>query len=122
MTIPANGTLASQAILDNKAMNQMKALSALESKRNDPREEQLREVSRQFAGLFLGEVFKSMRGEADTSGVGFGGTGEKYFQEMTDEAMATEAAGGKSYGLADLVYQAMTRRSQIMTQNASTEG
>ncbi len=117
MTAEATG---SNTLVDTGALSKLKSLQTTTVNQTSSRDAQLREVSRQFAGLFLGEVFKSMRGEQqDMNEIGFGGSGEKIFQEMADEAIASEICNSQSYGLSDLVYQSMVRRSSVIPASSA---
>ena len=75
------------------------------------RERALREVSAEFAGVFLGQFLRAMRRTVPVprEGFGFGGREEQTFRELLDDEFATRIARGENYGLTDLIYRSLAR-------------
>jgi flagellar protein FlgJ len=62
----------------------------------------LRETARQFESLFTSMMLKSMR-EASMGNELFGSEQQDFYQEMFDTQLASQLAGGKGLGLADVL-------------------
>ncbi len=77
------------------------------------REQALMEVSRQFAGVFLGQFLQAMRKTVKTGEFGFGGREEQTFQSMLDDEFANQAARSETYGLSQLIYQSLARAGNV---------
>jgi len=82
-------------------------------------ESALREVSREFAGVFMGQFLRAMRATVHTSEFGSGGSEEQTFQALLDDELANEAARSESYGLSDLIYQGLLRKASLRWQPES---
>ena len=76
-------------------------------------EQALKEVSKQFAGVFLGQFLPAMRKTVKTGDFGFGGREEQTFQAMLDDEFANQAARGETYGLSQLIYQSLARAGNV---------
>jgi Rod binding domain-containing protein len=82
-------------------------------------ESALREVSRLFAGQFLGELWSAMRKTVPESEFGHGGAGERMFRDLADREAAMQVAYGGEFGLAELVYQSLSRRGAVRPAQAT---
>ncbi len=78
----------------------------------EQRQAVLREVSRSFVGLFMGQLLKSMRSTVKPGALGHGGSAEQQFQRLADDEMAMEAAQSEAYGLSELVYQSLLAKTR----------
>ena len=70
----------------------------------------LRLASREFAGVFIGQMMKIMYSTIEKSEIGHGGQGEEIFQEMLTSEFARQAAYSESYGISEMVYKSLRRR------------
>lgn len=78
-----------------------------------PEDDRLKTVCNEFAGQFLGMVYKTMGGEKQWSDLGHGGTAETIFQEMTYDRYAGNAARSGAGGLGELLYKSLARRTHL---------
>lgn len=79
-------------------------------------EEGLKLASREFTGMFLGQMMKEMRSTVELGELGHGGEAENTFQGMLDEEWARNVAytgdiEGGGGGFVGVVYDSMQRRS-----------
>ncbi len=74
---------------------------------NDERMKKLREVSEQFAGWFIYEVFKKMDNTVPRSGFLKESFGEKWFREMLYQQYAQSAARKDLKNISDMVYKSL---------------
>ncbi len=90
-------------------------LTGLSAKKTALKDEppELRAACEQFAGFFLGQLLKNMRGEMPTDGLGFGGRGEETFRELLDDEMGNQVGRGACYGLSELIHQSLVRRQGL---------
>lgn len=100
--------LATLNAVSDQAMNNVSASRKSEA--------QLRKVANDFAGFFMGMMMKTMDNSAIKSDFGHGGKGEETFQSLAYDQIGAEAAQSQSYGLGDLIYQSLARRSGIVNQ------
>lgn len=83
------------------------------------REKELRRVSEQFAGFFLGQMLKLMRKTVKLTELGHGGSAERIFQELVDEEMGMEMGRGDTYSLGNLIYESLMRKDLLANQTAT---
>jgi Rod binding domain-containing protein len=77
-------------------------------------EAQLRKASDEFVSVLFGQMFRLMdQQRLDDGMVGFGGSAERTFRDMSYEEYGRELAGNGSFGLGELVYQSLARRSGL---------
>ena len=83
--------------------------------RVDPerRSRDMRKAAEGFSGFFLGFMLKEMRKTVEKSPFGHGDSGERVFQELSDEAYADEAAKSRNNAITDLVYQSLMRGAVV---------
>lgn len=93
-----------------KAQNEADA-KRIERLKNTDDDKVLKQVSQEFASLFMAEIFKAMDGDQDTSQIGFGGSAESMFRDLAYDEYAKEATKVPDNGLSGLVYQSLLRRS-----------
>jgi flagellar protein FlgJ len=82
--------------------NSMASLKRLAREENSP--EALRAAAKQFEGLFLQMVLKSMREAMPTDSL-FGNEHGRMYQQLLDQQMAVNLAQGRGIGLADVIYR-----------------
>lgn len=72
-------------------------------------------ASREFAGMFIGQMMKYMRATIDQSEFGHGGMAEEVFQEMLDQEYSRNAAYREDLdsqrGLVSSVYKSLKNRA-----------
>ena len=85
------------------------AIADSEEALND-RRAQIRVAAEAFESYFLQIMFREMRRTTfDQGGLFQRSNAERIFTDMLDEEIAKTAAGGRGIGLADMIYQQMTR-------------
>jgi flagellar protein FlgJ len=85
--------------------------SALDSAMENKDKTQLRKACVAFESYFIQMMFKEMRKSVDSSGgILPKGQAEKIFEEMLDEEAAKSMAKGRGIGLAEEMYQQMSRQ------------
>jgi flagellar protein FlgJ len=72
--------------------------------------EALRETARQFESLFTSMMLKSMR-DASMGNELFGSDQQDFYQDMFDTQLASQLAGGKGLGLADVLVRQLMQGS-----------
>lgn len=77
----------------------------------------LHKVSSQLEGVFVQEMYKSMRSTVPTGGVLDGGTGEEMFTGMLDEHIAADTPQQWKHGLSESIYRQL--KDAIRAQNPS---
>lgn len=85
--------------LDPHALAQLKRQA-----RDGNSPEALRATAKQFEGLFLQMVLKSMRAAVPSNGL-LDNDQTRLFQSLQDQQMATNLAQGRGVGLADVIYR-----------------
>ena len=65
----------------------------------------LHKVSTQLEGLFVQQMYKSMRDTVPTGGVVDGGAGEEMFTGMLDEHIAADTPQQWKHGLSESIYR-----------------
>lgn len=70
-----------------------------------PDPERLRRASRQLEGVFVEQLFKSMRSTVPEGGVAAGGAGEEMFTAMMDQHVAEQATAHWERGLGEALYR-----------------
>lgn len=89
--------------------------------RNRPDSDQaLRMAANEFAGVFLGQMYKVMASTVQRSDMFGGGPGENIFREMLNQEYARNAAYGDAYGLGEMIYKSMKVRAGIKDAPANT--
>lgn len=73
-------------------------------------EEKLRQVSEEFAGVFLAKMMKGMDNAGEWSDLGYGGTAEEIFRDLRWDKFAQRAATAGTGGLSDVVYEDLARK------------
>ena len=74
------------------------------------RRQQIRMAAETFESYFLQIMFREMRRTTfDERGLFPRSNAERIFTDMLDEEIAKSAASGRGIGLADMIYQQMTR-------------
>jgi len=91
------------------------APAARESTAADPRARlaEIRSAARAFEGMFLGILFKAMRGTAGDEGILSGGSGERTFRGLLDEEYGRAVAG--TTGIARIVEREIARGEGLET-------
>lgn len=81
----------------------------------DPKEleSRIRGVAEDFVSVFMAQVMKSMRDTVPENPAMHGDNGEKFFQEMLDSERAKTLAGGRGYGLTELVRQSLLNSARV---------
>ena len=121
MNIPSTGSSLNTMLLDSRMKAEISGIKAraesdakkINGLQHAKEETQLRQVSQEFASLFMGEMFKAMGNNQDTSQIGFGGSAEEMFRDLSYEEYAKEAVKMPNNGLADIVYKSLMRRGQV---------
>ena len=73
---------------------------------------QVRKAAIEMESFFINQMFQAMRRTVpEPQGVFERSTAEKIFQEMLDEQTAANLAQSGGIGLADVIYEQLTRRS-----------
>ena len=65
----------------------------------------LHKVSTQLEGLFVQQMYKSMRESVPTGGIVDGGAGEEMFTGMMDEHIAADTPKQWKHGLSESIYR-----------------
>lgn len=77
-------------------------------------EQQIREAAQEFESVFLFQMLKQVRNSIHKEeGIMNGGLGEEMFTGMLDEEYAKVMAKSSSTGLADVIYQQMSRQAGL---------
>lgn len=77
----------------------------------------LHKVSTQLEGVFVQEMYKSMRSTVPSGGLFDGGSGEEMFTGMLDEHIAADTPQHWQHGLSESIYRQL--REKIHAQNPS---
>ena len=77
----------------------------------------LHKVSTQLEGVFVQEMYKSMRATVPSGGLFDGGTGEEMFTGMLDEHIAADTPQQWKHGLSESIYRQL--RDKVHAQNPS---
>lgn len=77
----------------------------------------LHKVSSQLEGVFVQEMYKSMRSTVPSGGLFDGGTGEEMFTGMLDERIAADTPQHWKHGLSESIYRQL--RDKVHAQNPS---
>jgi flagellar protein FlgJ len=77
-----------------------------------PRDEraELRKLSQQLEGVFVGQLFKAMRSSVSSSGLLPQSQEEEMFTSLLDDAVAAKAAERMKRGMAEALYRQLSRR------------
>lgn len=101
----------------NDAGFEAKLKAAIE--KNDQKE--LKNVCKQFEGIMLDIMFKSMKATINKSDLITEDPGTEIFQEMLDEKMMEEASKISTFGLADSLYKQLSKQTSINSMQKSLE-
>jgi len=71
-------------------------------------DKRLREACKQFEGIFLGLLLKSMRKTVTKADLFGSDREEEFFREMLDTELCERAAGAQSLGIADMLYRQLS--------------
>jgi flagellar protein FlgJ len=107
MTIPVNSSVPAGAGSAD-VYNDFAGLTALKknARTNDP--DAIRQVAKQYEGLFTRMMLKSMRDAVGKDPI-FGSDEEQTYQGMADDQLSLELSKGKGLGLADMLVQQIQR-------------
>jgi len=113
---PKSNLLTSQLRAEKQPIDVVNAkagrLASTESVK--PQEEQIREAAQEFESVFLFQMLKQVRNSIHKEeGLMNGGMGEEMFTGMLDEEYAKVMAKSQSTGLADVIFQQMSRNAGI---------
>lgn len=75
-------------------------------------DKQLKEAAKQFEALFVYQMFTQMRQTVAKGGLLEESMGEKIFQGMFDQEVSIKAAEGGGLGLAELIYEQLSRKQK----------
>lgn len=104
----------------NGSANADKA-TLLQMRKTAGSDQALRMAANEFAGVFLGQMFKTMSSTVQRSEMFSGGAGENMFRDMLNQEYARNAAYNDAYGLGQMIYQAMKRRNGIQEASGAAE-
>jgi peptidoglycan hydrolase FlgJ len=114
---PKSNMLMSQLRPEKQALDVVNAKAGrLTSKSSAaPEDEQIREAAQEFESVFLFQMLKQVRNSIhkEEEGIMNGGMGEEMFTGLLDEEYAKVMANSNSTGLADVIYQQMSRKAGI---------
>jgi len=82
-------------------------------------EKRLREACKQFEGIFLGLLLKSMRKTVTKADLFGSARDEEIFSDMLDTELCERASGAQSLGIADMLYRQLS--SPAKPSNISDE-
>ena len=117
---PKNNTLMSQLRPDRDAVDVVNTkagrLTSKDSAKSE--EQQIREAAQEFESVFLFQMLKQVRNSIhkEEDGLMNGGMGEEMFTGLLDEEYSKVMAKSNSTGLADVIYQQMSRKAGIQTE------
>ncbi len=116
LTVDANEGLGADTQVNLTASSGKSALLRVAAIAKNDSEKGMKLASREFAGMFLGQMMKNMRSTVDVSDFMNGGQAEKIFQGMLDDEWARDIAysgniEGDSKSFAGMVYDSMKRNS-----------
>lgn len=84
------------------------------------RDAKLHKVSSQLEGLFVEQMYKSMRSTVPTGGLFDGGTGEEMFTGMLDSRLAADTPLQWKHGLSESIYRQL--KNAMNAQESSHPG
>ncbi|HPW41542.1 MAG TPA: rod-binding protein [Bacillota bacterium] len=82
---------------------------ALEKAMEEKDEKKLKQACSDLEAIFVSMVFKQMRSTVQKAGLIDGGMAEEMYEEMLYDKYAEEASKGEGIGLADLLYQQLSK-------------
>jgi flagellar protein FlgJ len=95
---------AKSKMVDGSFENHLK--SAMDS--ND--EKELKKVCKEFEGILLDMMYKSMKATVQKSDLIPRSAGTEIFEEMLDEELVKEASEKNSLGLADMLFKQLSKQ------------
>ena len=113
---PKSNLLTSQLRPEKQALDIVDTRSGrlTSSESAKPQDEQIREAAKEFESVFLFQMLKQVRNSIHKEeGLMNGGLGEEMFTGMLDEEYAKVMANSNSTGLADVIYEQMSRNAGI---------
>lgn len=111
----------SNAALQGNNFQDIAGLDKLRQEAQQDDKAALQKVAKQFEGMFMQMLFKSMRqaNEAFESDSPFNSNSTKTYRQMFDQQLATDLSGSGSLGLAELIVQQLDPRgSNVMPASA----
>ncbi len=87
-----------------------KAAGGLALEKPDAKADQLHKIAKDFEAVFLYQMMKQMRGSIEKEEMFHGGAGEDIFTEMLDEEFSKRMAGRGSIGIADMLFEQLSRQ------------
>lgn len=81
------------------------------------RDAKLHSVANQLEGVFVQQMYKSMRSTVPTGGIADGGAGEELFNGLMDEHMAADTPQKWKHGLSESIYRQL--REAVNAQGSS---
>lgn len=85
-------------------------------------EQRLKKATEEFESLFLNQMFKSMRKATPDGGLIKKNAGEKLFTDMMDMEIAQQSSKGQSVGLAEMLYDSLSKNIPSTDGNNFPEG
>ena len=79
---------------------------------------QLRKASKEFEAVFMFQILKQMRNTVHKEEMFHGGMGEDVFTGMMDEEMSKRMAGRGAAGIAEMLFQQLSRQHGIKDPEA----
>ena len=96
-------------------------LAATTSKATDSRDTKLKKAAQQLEGVFIQQLYKSMRDTVpQQEGIVSGGAGEEIFTGLLDQHLAAETPKHWETGLSDALYRQLRRGMPVDTSAAAT--
>lgn len=84
-----------------------------------PREDRLRKVVGQLEGVFVEQLFKTMRETVPADGIVNGGPGEAMFTGMLDQHMSATVPGQWHHGIGESLYRQLHQQLRPALSPAS---
>jgi flagellar protein FlgJ len=75
----------------------------------EKKQRKLKELSIEFESIFVHQMIKTMRATVGKSHLYHGGMAEDIYQEMLDKEYAKSMAENKDFGIAEIVYNQLSR-------------
>lgn len=98
----------------NSSVNASKAtLMNMRHSASTNEEQAMRMAANEFAGLFLGQMYKAMSATISRTEMFGGGAGEEVFRDMLNQEYSRQAAYSDSLGMGEIVYNSLKRRNEV---------
>jgi peptidoglycan hydrolase FlgJ len=85
------------------------------------RDAKLHKVSTQLEGLFVQQMYKSMRSTVPTDGMFDGGSGEQLFTGLLDDHIAADTPHEWKHGLSESIYRQLKEAITAQGSNSSSQ-